>query len=82
MPKAINNYSKEDIDAVKSWDDLKKIVNLDHVKAKLKAAETQRIAHQRYTYKQSLIAARAKEDMKKHPERYADIQAKIDAIGD
>jgi hypothetical protein len=80
MPKAINNYSKEDVRAVNSWDELKKIVNLDHVKSKLIASETQRIAHQKYQYKQSLIMARAKEDMKKNPDRYADIQKQVDEL--
>jgi len=80
MPKAINNYSKEDVEAVSSWEDLKKIATLDHVKSALIARETQRIAHQRYTYKKALVLEKAKADMKANPDKWKDVQAKLDEL--
>jgi len=80
MPKAINNYTKEDVEAVSSWNDLKDIVTLDHVKKALIARETQRIAHSKYTYKKALILERAKKDMQENPEKYADLEAELSKI--
>jgi len=76
MPNKTNNiYTTEQVEAVKSWNDLKELVDLDEVKSALTQRETQRLAHKRYQIKKSIVLEKAQDRYKND----ADFRAEVDA---